>query len=209
MGPRFAVPIGLALDRQKEFNLLPAELRGSHAFQYLKRVARYGFSIMILLMALLSQNVGQQFKRIRQESIEISTEYARVKPRREKFLSLQRELKKLNVLRQSHADMLLDINLNAVNHLKAFSQLVPRNIALTSFKMNYDTRKIEGSEDKYQTLEILRITGVAFENNSMEGVNLAKFLLDLEKSDYFYAIDLKSQKIREDGGLEFSIEFEI
>ena len=209
MGPRFAVPIGLALDRQKEFNLLPAELRGSHAFQYLKRVARYGFSIMILLMALLSQNVGQQFKRIQQESIEISTEYARVKPRRERFLSLQRELKKLNVLRQSHADMLLDINLNAVSHLKVFSQLVPRNIALTSFKMSYDTRKIEGSEDKYQTLEILRITGVAFENNSMEGVNLAKFLLDLEKSDYFYAIDLKSQKIREDGGLEFSIEFEI
>jgi len=75
--------------------------------------------------------------------------------------------------------------------------------------MSYDTRKIEGSEDKYQTREILRITGVAFENNSMEGVNLAKFLLDLEKSDYFYAIDLKSQKIREDGGLEFSIEFEI
>ncbi|MCH8953869.1 type IV pilus assembly protein PilM [candidate division KSB1 bacterium] len=209
MGPRFAVPIGLALDRQKEFNLLPAELRGSHAFQYLKRVARYGFSIMILLMALLSQNVGQQFKRIRQEFIEISTEYDRVKPRRERFLSLQRELKKLNVLRQSHADMLLDINLNAVSHLKAFSQLVPRNIALTSFKMSYDTRKIEGSDDKYQTLEILRITGVAFENNSMEGVNLAKFLLDLEKSDYFYAIDLKSQKIREDGGLEFSIEFEI
>ncbi len=209
MGPRFAVPIGLALDRQKEFNLLPEELRGSHAFQYLIRVARYGFSIIVLLMALLSQNVSQQFKRIQQEFKEISTDYDMVKPRREKFLSLQRELKKLNVLRQSHADMLLGNNLNGVNHLKALSQLVPRNIALTSFKMSYDTRKIEGSDDIYQTREILLITGVAFENNSMEGVNLAKFLLDLEKSDYFYAIDLKFQKIRRDGGLEFSIEFEM
>jgi len=209
MGPRFAVPIGLALDRQKEFNLLPKELKGSHTFQYLKRVFRYGFAIMVLLMALLSQNVSQEYKRIQQEFGEINTKYDRLQPRREKFLSLQRELKKLNVLRQSHANMLLGANLNAVKHLKAFSQLVPRNIALTSVKMGYDTRKIAGSDDKYQTREILRITGVAFENNSMEGVNLAKFLLDLEKSDYFYAIDLKSQKIREDGGLEFSIEFEI
>ena len=55
----------------------------------------------------------------------------------------------------------------------------------------------------------LLITGVAFENNSMEGVNLAKFLLDLEKSNYFYTIDLKSQRIREDGGLEFTIECEV
>jgi len=209
MGPKFAVPIGLALDRQKEFNLLPEKLKGAHAFQYLIRVARYGFSIMLLLMALLSQNLSQQFKRIQQEFKEISTDYDMVKPRREKFLSLQRELKKLNVLRQSHADMLLGNNLNGVNHLKALSQLVPRNIALTSLKMLYDPRKIEGSDDKYQTREILLITGVAFENNSMEGVNLAKFLLDLEKSDYFYAIDLKFQKIRRDGGLEFQIECEI
>jgi len=209
MGPRFAVPIGLALDRQKEFNLLPKELKGSHTFQYLKRIFRYGFAIMVLVMTLLFQNVSQEVKRIQQEFSEVNTEYDRVKPRREKFLALQRELKKLNVLRQSHADMLLGANLNAVSHLKAFSQLVPRNIALTSVKMSYDRRKIAGSKDKYQTREILLITGVAFENNSMEGVNLAKFLLDLEKSDYFYAITLKSQKIREDGGLEFSIEFEM
>ena len=160
-----------------------------------------------MIMALLSQNVSRQFEKIQQEFKRISIEYDAVKPRRERFLFLQRELKKLNVLRQSHVDK-LDINLNAANHLRAFSQLVPRNIALTSFKVSYDTRKIEDSDNEYQTRELLLITGVAFENNSMEGVNLAKFLLDLEKSDYFYAIDLKSQKIREDGGLEFTIECE-
>ncbi len=40
----------------------------------------------------------------------------------------------------------------------------------------------------------------------MEGINLAQFLLDLEKSNYFYDIELKTQKIREDGNLEFLLE---
>lgn len=207
MGPLFAVPIGLALDRQKEFNLLPKELKGSHVFQFLKRIFRYALIISILIMALLSQNVGRQFKKVQQEFKQISTEYEAVKPRRERFLFLRRELKKLSALRQSHADR-LDINLNAANHLRALSHLVPRNIAFTSLKVSYETRKIEGSDNEYQTRELLLITGVAFENNSMEGVNLVKFLLDLEKSNYFYAINLKSQKIREDGGLEFTIECE-
>ena len=208
MGPRFAVSIGLALDRQKEFNLLPKELKGSHAFQYLKKIFRYGFVIAILVMALMSQNISRQFKKIQQEFRRISTEYEAVKPRRESFLLLQRELKKLKVTMKSHSDK-LDINLNTASHLRAFSHLVPRNIAFTSLKVSYDSRKVEGTDNEYQTRELLLVTGVAFENNSMEGVNLAKFLLDLEKSNYFYAIDLKSQKIREDGGLEFSIECEM
>lgn len=207
MGPRFAVAVGLALDTQKAFNLLPQQLKGSYTFQYLKRIFRYGFVIAILLMVLLSQNVSRQFKKIKNEFKRINSEYALVKPRRDKFLELQNELKKLNAVRRVYSAS-LDINLAAANHLKAISYLIPRNITLTSFRISYEKRKVKGSENEYATIELLLLTGVAFETNSMEGINLAKFLLDLEKSEYFYKISLKSQRIREDGGLEFTIECE-
>ncbi|MFQ5825495.1 MAG: hypothetical protein ACE5JB_15760, partial [bacterium] len=61
---------------------------------------------------------------------------------------------------------------------------------------------------EFITQEFVILTGVAFENNSMEGINLANFLLEVEESNYFSAISLKNQRIREDGGLEFTIEFQ-
>ncbi|MFQ5676796.1 MAG: type IV pilus assembly protein PilM, partial [bacterium] len=174
MGPRFAVSIGLALDTDKAFNLLPQQLKGSYGFKYLRRIFRYGFMIAILIMVLLSQNVARQFKKIEAKFTRLSAEYERVKPRREKFLALQNELKRLNSIKAAQKTG-LDLNLAAPNHLKAISNLIPRNITLTSFKIAYDKKKIEGTKEQYYTRELLLLTGVAFENNSMEGINLAKF----------------------------------
>ena len=50
--------------------------------------------------------------------------------------------------------------------------------------------------------------GVVFEQNSMEGINLATLLMEMEKTGYFKDIALKSQKILPDGSIDFAIECE-
>ena len=88
----------------------------------------------------------------------------------------------------------------------AISNLIPRNITLISFAVIHRETKNEADENEVSIDEVLILTGVALNKDSMEGINFAQFLLDLEKSNYFYDIELKTQKIRQDGNLEFLLE---
>jgi type IV pilus assembly protein PilM len=208
LGPRFAVSVGLALDTNKELNLLPQALRGAHTFQYLKKMFGYLFVILLLFMTFLSQDISQQITKIDREFKRIQKEYKMAESKRQQFVKLQNRLTTLKAMRDNYKEK-MQINLSASNHLKVISHLIPKNVALTSFKVDHRNVKLKGEGKEVITREVLILTGVAFENNSMEGINLAKFLLELEKPDYFSEIVLRDQRIREDGGLEFTIECQI
>ncbi|RMF56437.1 MAG: type IV pilus assembly protein PilM [Calditrichaeota bacterium] len=206
LGPRFAVAAGLALDVRKELNLLPGPLKGSLRYRYLSKIYRYVAMILLLGMTLLSQSAARQFHKLQARFKRIQAEYKEAEPKRKQFLKLSRELQRLQKTKKALEET-LDLDLSAANHLRAVSRVFPPNMALTSFKIVYRNRKVEGS-DTYEVRQVVILEGVAFENNSMEGVNLAEFLLALERLDYFESVSLKSQQIRKDGHLQFTIECE-
>jgi len=203
IGPRFAVAAGLALDRKSDLNLLPDKMKSSGVLRVLKQLSGYVLIIFVLMMALLYQDVNREIKQVQNKFKQAREDYLAAKPMRDQFLALQKELTQLKSLEQMY-DTTLEVDLSAADHMKAISNLFPKNIVLTSFRVNH--RKVKLQDNSYMTQELLLLDGIAFESNSMEGVNLAKFLLDLEKSQYFSALILKTQTIREDGSLSFTIE---
>ena len=208
IGPQYAVAIGLAIDRSKELNLLPATHKSSNALSYAKRIFKYVFLISILGMILLYQDVSREFGKLQEEFQRTNARFVASQPKRKKFLTLQKELQNLTS-RQKAFYGKVHVDLSAANHLKAISHLVPPQIALTNLKIRFVRKPVDGKDQKETVQQILTMAGVAFENNSMEGINLAKFMLDLEKSGYFYSIRLRSQKVRKDGSMTFTIECEL
>ena len=208
IGPQYAVAIGLAIDRNKELNLLPATHKSSNALSYAKRIFKYVFLISILVMLLLYQDVSREFGKLQEEFQRTNAQFVAMQPKRKKFLTLQKEMRNLTS-RQKAFYGKVHVDLSAANHLKAISHLVPPQIALTNLKIAFVRKPVDGKDQKETVQQILTMAGVAFENNSMEGINLAKFMLDLEKSGYFYSIRLRSQKVRKDGSMTFTIECEL
>jgi len=200
-----AVPLGLAIDKRKQLNLLPKEIRGARTSRHVKKMIPYLTVAFILAMVFLSQNVKRQIGKIESEFSRRKIEYEVDRPKREKFLALQKRMAVLKSTQDSYRQA-MDFSLNKADHMKAISNLIPRNITLISFAVTHRETKNAADENKVSIDEILILTGVALNKDSMEGINLAQFLLDLEKSNYFYDIELKTQKIREDGNLEFLLE---
>jgi type IV pilus assembly protein PilM len=207
IGPRFSVAIGLALDQSKQLNMLPGNLKGSTTFEYIKRILRYLFFISVLAMALLSQKMNYQFDEVESEFKRLSAEYNATQPRRRLFLDLQNELQNLSKTREAYQNS-LDIRLHAAEHLKAVSNLMPPDIALTALEITERTKTVPDDDKKTYQAEVVLLSGVAFENNSMEGINLAEFLMEIEKSGYFSAVFLRSQRMRPDGSIDFVVECE-
>jgi type IV pilus assembly protein PilM len=205
IGPRFAVAVGLALDRKKEFNLLPPSLRDSNILQLFKKVFRYLFLLVVLVMVLLSQNIIETVEQVEKQFKRVRVEYKKFEPKRKRYLELQNKLGALKAKNKIYKNEIA-VNLSAANHLKVMSHLIPPNIALTSLRIEYRNAKAADKDNDFIEQEIIIMQGVAFADNSMEGINLAKFLLELERSNYFAGIVLKNQKIRKDGNLEFTLE---
>lgn len=215
-GPLFTVPVGLAIGKVNELNLLPPELRGSYTMEYLKRIYKYVFIIFVLVMAFLSQNVAQKVADIETEFRRLTKEFRSSEPMRKKYLMLQQTHQNLLAVKSRYGNS-LESDIHAVNYLKVISLVIPKNITLTSLRIfhrklkNKDAKSKKKQTKSEQEVEIVEkefivLDGVAFENNSMEGMNLATFLMSLEKTNYFDAISLKSQTIRTDGSLQFTIE---
>jgi type IV pilus assembly protein PilM len=206
LGPRFATALGLALDRKTSLNLLPKKLKGAHALQHFKKMLRYLFVILTLTMAWFSQEIKFELRDIHSEFQRLHSEFNEVKPKRDKFLQLQKTLNEI----RARADLYksrIDVRLDGDSHLKAVSNLLPPNMTLTSLQMRYRSAQNEQKQEYLQ--EILVLEGVAFQNNSMEGITLAKFLLELERANYFYRVRLLHQKILDDGNLAFTLECEL
>lgn len=205
IGPKYAVAVGLALDRGKELNLLPSQDKSSQLFFHVKRVFKYIFLIAILVMILLSQQISRQFTKVQKEFKQLNAQYLASQPRRKRFQALQKQIQSLSAAKAQLMGN-VHIDLEAANHLRAISHLVPPHITLTNLKIASVQVSAPGKADKTTTEQVLTMIGVAFENNSMEGINLANFMLALEKSEYFRSIRIKSQKVREDGSMAFTIE---
>ncbi len=208
VGPSFAVAVGLALDDSRELNLLPERLKESYFLRYLKRIFRYFIVVFILLMAFLSQDVTREFRKIQVEFQRLNAEFVRGEPRRKKFLQLQQAHKTLREMNRQFANS-IDIDLEAAGHLKAISHFIPANMALTSLRIKWHQQDAEGEGGEDFVRKVMMLEGVAFPDDSMEGMALAGFLMKMEESGYFAAIKLRSQRLNDDGSLQFSIECEL
>lgn len=206
-GPRFAVAVGLALDRGNDMNLLPPDLKRTHVWQYFKRILRYLSVITLLAMMLLSQNISRQFSKLQQRLVTLQTEFQKTAPRRQRFQELQHDLQQLNGELQNFQIMEGRHDKAAV-YMKVLSNLLPRQMSLTSVRLTRGLPK-NGNLENAPIRETLTIDGIAFENGSMQGMNLAKFLLALENSGYFQIVVLRNQNIREDGHLQFTLDCEM
>ncbi|MFQ5824976.1 MAG: type IV pilus assembly protein PilM, partial [bacterium] len=152
LGPRFAVAVGLALDKNKELNLLPQDLKDTHSSQHFKKIFRYLFVIIILFMTLLSQNVSHQLNKIEREFKRIKEDYKKAEPKRKHYLNLQKRLATLKALKENYKNN-LEVNLTASNHLKAISHLIPKNIALTSLRIENREVKLKEKGNEFITQE--------------------------------------------------------
>lgn len=215
-GPMFAVPVGLAVGKVNELNLLPPELKGSYTIEYLKKIYKYVFIIFVLVMAFLSQSIADKVSSFESEFRRLTKEFRNSEPMRKKYLMLQQTHQDLLAIKSRYGNS-LESDIHAVNYLKIISVTIPKNITLTSLRIffrkikNEDANSKKKKTKKEQDVEVVEkefvvLDGIAFENNSMEGMNLATFLLSLEKANFFETISLKSQIIREDGSLQFTIE---
>ncbi|RMD94914.1 MAG: type IV pilus assembly protein PilM [Calditrichaeota bacterium] len=205
LAPRFAVAVGLALDTKPELNLLPDNLKGVQKLNLVRKIFRYLFLLLIPILVLISDKVYQKAKQVQEEFQNIQVQYKQSAPVRQRFVSLQKQISTLN-RRYKFYSKKIQINLNGPNHLKALSHLIPPNMALTTLRIEHRNVKIDEKKDEYELQEVIILNGVAFPDRSMQGVNLARFLLKLEKSGYFQSIQIRDQKIREDGSLEFTLE---
>ena len=208
MAPRFAVAVGLALDRKKTLNLLPKDMRSSHFLQIFKKVFRYLFVIILLAIILYTQNLIRNAIETETQIKTIKQEYKEFEPKRRLFVALQAKLEHLKAKNKIYESE-IEIDLKSSNHLRAVSHWMPKNIALTSLRIEHRYEKVKDKKDEFIEKEILVLQGVAFADNSMEGINLVKLLLAVQKSDYFVRIKLINQKIRQDSNLEFTLECEI
>lgn len=208
IGPRFAVATGLALDQEKTLNFLPDKLKGARTFRILKKLLRYLTVIVFLILIFFSENISKQNQRIAGEFKRFEEQYERMEPKRKQFVALRNKLAKLRKINKQYQDRIV-VNLTLARHLKALSNLVPTNVTLTAFRVEYRNTKANEKKNAFKRLEFLILEGVAFEDHSMEGVNLANFLFNLEKSNYFSSIALRDQRIRKDGSLAFTLECQI
>ncbi len=206
-GPRFAVATGLALDKSRDLNLLPADLKKSHTFRYLKRLFKYLLLILVLAMVFLSQDITRQFRAAQQEFQRVFMSYQQNAPWRERFQQLQHELQQLQGIRSQYSS-LDKVNLDPVVQMKLVSQLIPAQVTLTSLRTTRQQRQDEQSKETF-VQQVLTLNGIAFKHNSAEGMNLAKFLLGLEKSGYFQSVQLRTQSMQDDGAIQFTIECEL
>lgn len=215
IGARFAVAVGLALDRDSALNLLPKPLKTARLFAYLSRSLRYLLVIVFLLLIFLSEEISTQVQKVEKQLRVTKTEFMQAQPKRERFVALQKQLAEIENKNAQYKNKIA-VNLSLAEYLKLLSHLVPPKIVLTSVRVErraikQDETKEKKAKEKAETViqKILILEGVALRDDSMEGVHLADFLLDLEKSSYFVGIALRSQKIREDGGLAFMLECQL
>lgn len=208
IGPRFAVATGLALDRSKNLNMLPEALRGSHALQYARRLYKYIFVLAVSAMVFLSQDVTREVSNLAREFKQLNAEYQASEPVRKTFQTAQATYRQMQALEKQY-DSAINMHLDAATHLRVISHYMPRNLTLTSLRIvRRIGKQTDEADNPLPQKEFLILDGVAFEDHSLEGLNLANFLLQLEASRYFKSLSLDKQKILEDGGLQFTIECE-
>jgi len=206
-GPQYGVAIGLALDEKESFNFLPTSMRRSQMLQYLKKIYRYVFLAAVLLMIFLSQSTIRQLDGIEQEFKYLQTEFSNGEPSRKKISQLQQEQSALILENRNYGNN-VQVDAVAVRCLQIVSNFFPVKTTVISMKLKESF--VTGGASNERTLKkVMLIDGIAFSDRSREGMRLAGFMMELDKSGFFSKVDLNSKKINDDGNLQFVIACEL
>lgn len=211
LAPQFAVAAGLALDRRKELNLLPGALKGAFrlraAQKYFRYVALFGLIAIVFITGFeyfRSQQFANDLKRLQ-------FDYNRLLPRRDQYVALSRQRDELQQNLDAYQSRIL-IRLSAPDHLRALSNLIPASLVLTAITIETIPNDAKEVEEGDEYLDFVMINGIVLPASDRdtrkglkEGVALADFLIDLEKSGYFRSIDLRDQKQQPDGSIKFTL----
>jgi type IV pilus assembly protein PilM len=211
VAPQLAVAIGLALDRRKELNLLPAALKGAFQMRAALRYFRYVAALGVIAITCVTGFEYFRSKQFSDDLLRLQLEYNRLLPRQQHFVELlhrRDELQNHLAAYQSH----IRIRLTVPQHLQALSNLVPPSLVLTSIDIETMPVQVDDKTASDELMDFLIITGMVLksataggERGVREGVALADFLIALEKSGYFRSLDLRNQQQQQDGAIKFTL----
>ena len=213
LAPVFSVAVGLALDVTGPFNLLPAEYRSSQAYYRYKKIVQYAGMLMLLGFGMASGFLTLKIQQVSSDLQRLRTEYQKAEPLRKEFLLLKKRQEALQNRLETYRSKIF-LNTRPVQHLRAISNLVPRNVALTSLSIKPFTPEKEedgeegkaaGQKTEVSGNESIILHGVVLPDRAREGSNLAAFLLKLKQSGYFQDIRMVDQETRADGSIRFII----
>ena len=213
IAPALAVPIGLALDKKKELNLLPPHLRTRSELQLGKKLLRYGALLVVLLLVAFTGQTSLQSEQFRNDFKRLQVEYQKLEPKRKLYVALKGQSQELTARKQIY-DQQIRTSTVVADYLKALSQLVPENVALTGLSIRSDAPTVPAQNTKKDAKKApepmkpaVHLQGFVFKNNPMEGVSLADFLLRLQNCGYFSQVRLESQA--PDGSGDEGLNFQI
>ncbi len=207
LAPQFTVALGLAIDNFAGLNLLPAELKGAYRLRKTKKIINWMGSFSMLVLLLFSSYVTIQKSQFSDNIHLLQQQYQELQPVRQRYLQLSKRID--GIKKQISAYSLGGrVKSTAATHLKAISHLITPGIALSSVVIEPEMMVTEGKEAKEVESghEKIMLSGLAHADQAREGLNLADFLLKLEKAGYFKDIKMMNRSMRDDGTIEFVIE---
>ncbi len=198
IGPDLIFALGAALDKEKEINLLPPQLKLTYKLSSIKT----GITIGIILFALaLFSLYGLISAKIKQQHELIKNSKSYLAPVEEKLSALD-ELQNW----QKKVDMMKNVFLKAGKQpiwegvLKEISRLIPEGIVLSS--MSLDTSSKEAMK--------LFMKGSIVSSASIEKFPLAEFMIQLRTSPFFSQVEMLSfLKNMETGKADFELNCKI
>ena len=207
LAPQFTVATGLAIDNFAGLNLLPAEMKGAHRLRKTKKFINWISSFSLLILVIYASYVTIQKSQFTDNIKLLRQQYQQLQPVRQRYLQLSQRLD--SIKNQISAYSLGGtVKSTAAAHLKAISHLITPGIALSSVVIEPEIIVSEGEEAKEVESgnEKVMLSGLAHADQAREGLNLADFLLNLEKSGYFKDIKMMNRTMRDDGTIEFVIQ---
>lgn len=214
LGPQLTVAIGLALDKRPALNLLPAEMKGALRLHTVRKVFHYLATLVLAAIVISTAWIYLKSEQFKADRERLKLEYKKIEPHRNQYLQLAQKAEALQS-RLAAYEKNIDIRLTTARHLKAISNLVPEMIALTSLSIgpsegvdNKNPGKPQSAAppDSLSNAEVIILQGLVRDRDAKRGVNLAHFLIDLEKAGYFQSIALAEQQLQQDGILSFTLE---
>ncbi|MDO9464600.1 MAG: pilus assembly protein PilM [bacterium] len=198
IGPDLIFALGAALDKEKEINLLPPQLKLTYKLSSIKT----GITIAIISFALaLFSLYGLVSAKIKQQHELIKNSKAYLAPVEEKLGALD-ELQNW----QKKVDMMKNVFLKAGKQpiwegvLKEVSRLIPEGIVLSSISLDTSSKEVMK----------LFMKGSIVSSASIEQFPLAEFLIQLRTSPFFSQVEMLSfLKNMETGKADFELNCKI
>ncbi|MBI3989581.1 MAG: type IV pilus assembly protein PilM [candidate division NC10 bacterium] len=190
---RFAIPVGLALDRTSRLDLLPSPLKFERRMAQIKVGVR-AFLFVLFFSAIFSYALErgriasyQQAFRQKQEAL------SSLKPHLEAMQQLQEERARLLPQLQAY-EALLKTAISWPGLLKELSLLTPNAITLEELSPGQDGR--------------LHVKGLSFTQGEAAEMVLARYLSNLRGSPFFREVDLVTTAEKE-GYVARAVGFEV